>query len=123
MRETNLISSLTKDRDSGGKVRNIVPDCRSKSRGEQPWLCDTSGLRWSREVSWREGLGGERWGSHMVFKAGAKGLIWENHRGQQRIRGRHNRGNAWMRAWGKRRGVRQMRRRKAAEHMDSTSTD
>lgn len=86
-------------------MRNIVPDCRSKSWGEQPWLRGTSGLSWkSREVSWREGLGGGRGGNDTpVFKAAPKGLIWENHRGQQRIRGRHNQGDAWVRMWGKRR--------------------
>lgn len=66
---------------------------------------------------------GEKWGSHVVFKAGAKGLIWENHWGQQRIIGRHNRGSAWVRVWEKRRYLRQTGRRKAAEHMDSRSTD
>lgn len=40
-------------------MSNVVPDCRSKSRGEEPLLCDTSDLSWkSRGVWWREGLGG-----------------------------------------------------------------
>lgn len=63
---------------------------------------------------------GERWGSHMVFKARTKGLIWENHREQQRIRGRHNWDDAWVRAWGKRRWT---GRRRAAEYMDRRSMD
>jgi len=40
-------------------MRNIVPNCGFKSQGEQPQLCDTSGLSWqSRGVLCREGLGG-----------------------------------------------------------------
>ena len=65
----------------------------------------------------------EKWRSHTVFKAGAKGLVWENHSGWERIRGRHNQGDAWVRVWGKRRGVRQMGRGKAADHVDSGCTD
>lgn len=40
-------------------MRNIVPDCRSKSQVEHPQLYGTSGLSWkTREVSEREGLVG-----------------------------------------------------------------
>lgn len=74
MRQTE-ISSLTKDSESAGKMRNIVSDCRSKSQSEQPWLCDTSGLSWkSREVSWREGLGGGEVGITRGVQGWGQGL-------------------------------------------------
>lgn len=66
------------------------------------------------------GSGGK--GSYTMFRAGALGLIWEIREDSRESRERHSQGDAWVSVWGKR-STGQTGRGKAAEHVNSRSTD